>query len=138
MRSIRHHPGNSCYDLSVFVSYVAFGWPAVEAGLQDRRTGGAAPRPVLYDPSQPGSHRATSALPSPRAALSQRLGPGAGSRTPRSENIIISHMWPWTGKGRGTGIPLCQPVRQGPAPRWRWWVCTDICARRRRKAAAAA
>lgn len=54
MKSIRHHPGVSCYEHSVFVSYVAWyladRWGARRA---HRCAGGAAPRPVSLRPPHP-------------------------------------------------------------------------------------
>lgn len=94
MRSIRHHPGMSCYDHSVFVSYVAF--RLARRWKLDYRTAaraGLLHDLYLYDPRQPGSHQGNQCFAHPKAALSNAWAL-CGSLTPKEENIIISHMWP--------------------------------------------
>ena len=93
MRRIRHHFDVTCYDHSVFVSYVAFrmarrlGWDYLAAAR-----GGLLHDLYLYDPKQPGSHPGSQCFDHPKAALKN-----AGELTHLTaveENIIISHMWP--------------------------------------------
>ena len=93
MRRIRHHFDVTCYDHSVFVSYVAFrlarrlGWDYLAAAR-----GGLLHDLYLYDPRQPGSHPGNQCFDHPKAALKN-----AGELTDLTaveENIIISHMWP--------------------------------------------
>lgn len=93
MRGIRHHFDVTCYDHSVFVSYVAFrlarrlGWDYLAAAR-----GGLLHDLYLYDPKQPGSHPGNQCFDHPKAALKN-----AGELTHLTaveENIIISHMWP--------------------------------------------
>ena len=94
MRSIRHHPGMSCYDHSVFVSYVAF--RLARRWKLDYRTAaraGLLHDLYLYDPRQPGSHQGNQCFAHPKAALSNAWAL-CGSLTPKEETIIISHMWP--------------------------------------------
>lgn len=94
LKTIRHHPGVSCYEHSAFVSYVAWrlarrwgadGALAARAGLLHDL--------YLYDPRQPGSHQGNQCFAHPKAALSNAWAL-CGSLTPKEENIIISHMWP--------------------------------------------
>lgn len=93
MRRIRHHFDVTCYDHSVFVSYVAFrlarrlGWDYMAAAR-----GGLLHDLYLYDPRTPGTHPGNQCFDHPKAALKN-----AGELTELTaveENIIISHMWP--------------------------------------------
>ena len=94
MKNIRHHPGVSCYEHSVFVSYVAWvlarKWGADPAAAA---RAGLLHDLYLYDPRQPGSHQGNQCFAHPKAALSNAWAL-CGSLTPKEENIIISHMWP--------------------------------------------
>lgn len=93
MRRIRHHFDVTCYDHSLFVSYVAFRlarrlrWDYMAAAR-----GGLLHDLYLYDPKEPGSHPGNQCFDHPKAALKNA---GQLTRlTPVEENIIISHMWP--------------------------------------------
>ena len=92
MRSIRHHPGVSCYEHSVFVSYVAFrlarrwklDWRmAARAGLLHDL--------YLYDPHTLRSYRQCFAHP---VAALRNADALCGGLSPKEANIIVSHMWP--------------------------------------------
>lgn len=112
MRSIRHHPGMSCYDHSVFVSYVAF--RLARRWKLDYRTAaraGLLHDLYLYDPRQPGSHQGNQCFAHPKAALSNAWAL-CGSLTPKEENIIISTCGPWPGNAAVQGILCGQPGRQ--------------------------
>ena len=75
MREIRHHPGVSCYEHSVFVSYTAFRL-AERMGLDSRTAarGGLLHDLYLYDPHT--LHSSPTCGPSPAA------GPTAGKPMP--------------------------------------------------------
>ena len=79
MREIRHHPGVSCYEHSVFVSYTAFRL-AERMGLDSRTAarGGLLHDLYLYDPHTLHSYQQCFAHPV----------------APKEENIILAHMWP--------------------------------------------
>ena len=92
MKSIRHHPGVSCYEHSVFVSYVA--WYLADRWGADARTAaraGLLHDLYLYDPRTLPSYRQCFAHP---VAALKNAWALCGSLTPMEENIIISHMWP--------------------------------------------
>ncbi len=92
MRDIRHHPGVSCYEHSVFVSYVAFrlarrwglDWcMAARIGLLHDL--------YLYDPRTLRSYRQCFAHPVVALRNADAL---CGGLSPKEANIIVSHMWP--------------------------------------------
>ena len=94
MKQWRHHFSITCYQHSLFVSYVAFrlarkfGWDyraAARAGLLHDL--------YLYDPADSSAHPGNQCLDHPVFALrnARALCPDL---TKREENAIISHMWP--------------------------------------------
>ena len=94
MKDIRHHPGVSCFEHSLFVSYVAF-----RLARRWGRDGRAAARAgllhdlYLYDPRNKSNYHGNQCFAHPVAALKNAWAL-CGSLTPMEENIIISHMWP--------------------------------------------
>lgn len=92
MRGIRHHPGVSCYEHSVFVSYTAFRL-ARRMGLDCRTAarGGLLHDLYLYDPHSLRSYRQCFAHPRAAAKNAAALCGGLSSK---EENIILAHMWP--------------------------------------------
>lgn len=94
MRQIRHHFDVTCYDHSVFVSYVAFRlarrW---KADYVSAARAGLLHDLYLYDPKVKGSHQGNQCFAHPKAALKNAWAL-CGALTPMEENIIISHMWP--------------------------------------------
>lgn len=94
MKQIPHHPGTTCYEHSVFVSYVAFRlarrWgldytAAARAGLLHDL--------YLYNGHDRTQYHGNQCFAHPVAALKNAWAL-CGSLTPMEENIIISHMWP--------------------------------------------
>lgn len=107
MKDIHHHPGTSCFDHSLFVSYVAFRlarrWrldyrAAARAGLLHDL--------YLYDPKERtfthDRYEGLQCFAHPKAALKNAWAL-CGSLTAKEENIIISHMWPLARK-----MPRCR------------------------------
>lgn len=94
MRAIPHHPGASCYEHSVFVSYVAFRL-ARRWGLDFRAAarGGLLHDLYLYDARDHRNYEGNQCFAHPKAALKNARAL-CGSLSPKEENIIISHMWP--------------------------------------------
>ena len=92
MREIRHHPGVSCYEHSVFVSYTAFRL-AERMGLDSRTAarGGLLHDLYLYDPHTLHSYQQCFAHP---VAAARNAAALCGGLTPKEENIILAHMWP--------------------------------------------
>lgn len=92
MRDIAHHPGVSCFEHSLFVSYVAFrlatGWrgdgrAAARAGLLHDL--------YLYDPRSLPSYKQCFAHPRAAARNARDL---CGGLSREEENGILAHMWP--------------------------------------------
>ena len=98
MKEIRHHPGTSCYDHSLFVSYVAFRL-ARRWGLDYRAAAraGLLHDLYLYDPRsrtrEQDRYLGVQCFAHPREALKNAWAL-CGALTPKEENCIISHMWP--------------------------------------------
>lgn len=92
MKSIRHHPGVSCYEHSVFVSYVA--WYLADRWGADARTAaraGLLHDLYLYDPRSLPSWRQCFAHP---VAAARNAAALEGALSPKEENCILAHMWP--------------------------------------------
>lgn len=94
MKSIRHHPGVSCYEHSVFVSYVA--WYLADRWGADARTAaraGLLHDLYLYDPRDKSAHPGNQCFDHPVAALrnAKALCPDL---TEREANAILTHMFP--------------------------------------------
>ena len=94
MKQWRHHFSITCYEHSLFVSYMAFriarrlGWDfraAARAGLLHDL--------YLYDPADRSAHPGNQCLDHPEFALrnAQALCPDLSEQ---EKNAIISHMWP--------------------------------------------
>lgn len=94
MKSIHHHPGTSCYEHSVFVSYVAFRL-ARRWGLDYMAAarGGLLHDLYLYDPKDRSAHPGNQCLDHPEFAL-RNAEALCGRLSSKERNIIISHMWP--------------------------------------------
>ena len=93
MRQLPHHPGVSCYEHSVFVSYVAFRL-ARRWGLDCRSCArcGLLHDLYLYRWNDQSAHPGNQCLDHPVFALrnAEKLTP----LTPKERNIILAHMWP--------------------------------------------
>ena len=96
MKRWRHHFSITCYQHSLFVSYVAFrlaryfGWDyraAARAGLLHDL--------YLYDPADGSAHPGNQCFDHPRFAA--RNAAALTPLTPKERNIILSHMWPLGG-----------------------------------------
>lgn len=94
MRAIPHHPGASCYQHSVFVSYVAF--RVARRWGMDYRTAaraGLLHDLYLYDAHDKTKYYGNQCFAHPVNALKNAWAL-CGSLSPKEENIIVSHMWP--------------------------------------------
>lgn len=92
MREIHHHPGVSCYEHCVFVSYTAFRMAGKWGG--DRRAAaraGLLHDLYLYDPKSLPSYRQCFAHP---VAALRNAWALCGELTPAEADGILSHMWP--------------------------------------------
>ena len=92
MKEIRHHPGVSCFEHSLFVSYVAF--RLAERWRGNRR--GAARAGLLHDlylyaPTSLPSSKQCFAPPLAAVRNARAL---CGELSPQEENGILPHMWP--------------------------------------------
>lgn len=93
MKSIRHHPGVSCYEHSVFVSYVA--WYLADRWGADARTAaraGLLHDLYLYRWNDQSAHPGNQCLDHPEFAL--RNAQTITKLSPMEKNIIQAHMWP--------------------------------------------
>ena len=93
MKQWRHHFSTTCYQHSLFVSYVAFrlaryfGWDyraAARAGLLHDL--------YLYDPADGSAHPGNQCLDHPEFAL--RNASALTILSEKERNIIQAHMWP--------------------------------------------
>ena len=88
MKSIRHHPGVSCYEHSVFVSYVA--WYLADRWGADARTAaraGLLHDLYLYDPRTLPSYRQCFAHP---VAAAENAAALCGGLTAREKNGYLN------------------------------------------------
>ena len=94
MKQWRHHRDITCYEHSVFVSYVSFrlarylGWDyrsAARAGLLHDR--------YLYDPADKSAHPGLQCLDHPEFALRNAVAL-CPDLSDRERNAIVSHMFP--------------------------------------------
>ena len=97
MQGIRHHPGVSCYEHSVFVSYTAFRL-ARKWGLDYRAAAraGLLHDLYLYDSRDTSAHPGWQCFDHPRAAA--RNAAELTALSEKERNIILSHMWPLGGQ----------------------------------------
>ena len=92
MKDIRHHPGVSCFEHSLFVSYVAF-----RLARRWGRDGRAAARAgllhdlYLYDRRSLPSYKQCFAHPLAAERNARAL---CGELSREEENSILAHMWP--------------------------------------------
>ncbi len=93
MRSLPHHPGVSCFEHSIFVSYVAFRL-ARRWGLDWRAAarGGLLHDLYLYRWNDRTAHPGNQCLDHPVFAL--RNAEALTTLTDKERNIILAHMWP--------------------------------------------
>lgn len=92
MRDIRHHPGVSCYEHSVFVSYTAFRLAGRWGGDQRAAArGGLLHDLYLYDPKSLPSYRQCFAHP---IAALRNASALCGGLSSREADAIRAHMWP--------------------------------------------
>lgn len=92
MKEIRHHPGVSCFEHSLFVSYVAFRL-ARRWGLDGRAAAraGLLHDLYLYDPKSLPSYKQCFAHPLAAERNARAL---CGELSREEENGILAHMWP--------------------------------------------
>ncbi len=92
MQRIRHH-GMTCYDHSLFVSYLSFLW-ARKRRLDDRSAARAGlwHDLYLYAGHDRSAHPGLQCFDHPIAAW--RNAKRLTRLSPKEENIILSHMWP--------------------------------------------
>lgn len=93
MRRLPHHPGVSCYEHSVFVSYVAYRL-ARRWGLDARSCArcGLLHDLYLYRWNDRSAHPGNQCLDHPVFAL--RNAEKLTTLTDKERNMILAHMWP--------------------------------------------
>lgn len=94
MEGIRHHFFVTCYDHSVFVSYVAY-LLALRLGADSRAAAraGLLHDLYLYDPRDKSKYEGNQCFAHPKAALKNAMDL-CQDLTPAEENSILTHMWP--------------------------------------------
>ena len=92
MKQIPHHPGASCYEHSVFVSYVAW-YLAGKWGADARAAAraGLLHDLYLYDPRALPAYRQCFAHP---VAAARNAAALCGGLSAKEKNCILAHMWP--------------------------------------------
>ncbi len=94
MEGIRHHYFVTCYDHSVFVSYVAFRLARrLGADYRVAARAGLLHDLYLYDPRDKSKYEGNQCFAHPKAALKNALDL-CQDLTPAEENSILTHMWP--------------------------------------------
>ncbi|NLF34873.1 MAG: HD domain-containing protein [Clostridiales bacterium] len=94
MKAIRHHFWSTCYDHSVFVSYVAFRLARrLGADYVAAARAGLLHDLFLYDPRDKSTYEGTQCFAHPKAAL-KNAAALCGDLSHREENSILTHMWP--------------------------------------------
>ncbi|MDE6108520.1 MAG: HD domain-containing protein [Oscillospiraceae bacterium] len=93
MRQLPHHPGVSCYEHSVFVSYVAYRL-ARRWGLDARSCArcGLLHDLYLYRWNDQSAHPGLQCFDHPEFAL--RNAEALTTLTDKERNAILAHMWP--------------------------------------------
>lgn len=96
MRQWIHHPGVTCFEHSVFVSYIAFRL-ARRWGKDYRMAArmGLLHDLYLYDPADRSAHPGNQCFDHPVAAC--RNAEALMELSDKERNIILSHMWPLGG-----------------------------------------
>lgn len=94
MRDIRHHPGTTCYEHSVFVAYTAFRL-ARRWGLDYKAAAraGLLHDLYLYDSRDRSAYEGWQCFAHPKAAL-KNADALVNDLSEKEKNSIISHMWP--------------------------------------------
>ena len=94
MRAIKHHPGTSCYEHSVFVAYAVFRL-ARRLGLDYKAVAraGLLHDLYLYDSRDRSAYEGWQCFAHPKAAL-RNADALVGNLSQKEANSIISHMWP--------------------------------------------
>lgn len=93
MRQWIHHPGVTCFEHSVFVSYIAF--RLARRWRKDYRMAarmGLLHDLYLYDPADRSAHPGNQCFDHPVAAC--RNAEALMELSDKERNIILSHMWP--------------------------------------------
>lgn len=94
MRTIQHHYFVTCYDHSVFVSYVAYRIARrLGADCRQAARAGLLHDLYLYDPRDKSKYHGNQCFAHPKAAL-KNAAELCGDLTPAEENSILTHMWP--------------------------------------------
>lgn len=92
MKAIRHHPGVSCFEHSLFVSYVAFRLAGRWRGDSRKAArAGLLHDLYLYDPRSLPSYKQCFVHPLAAERNARAL---CGGLSPEEENGILAHMWP--------------------------------------------
>jgi len=94
MDEIRHHFHVTCYEHSVFVSYVAFRLARrFGADYRAAARAGLLHDLYLYDPHDRSCYEGNQCFAHPKAALKNALEL-CSDLSPAEENSILAHMWP--------------------------------------------
>ena len=103
MQQIPHHPGTTCFEHSVFVSYVAFRMARrLKLDYMAAARAGLLHDLYLYDPRDRSAHPGSQCIDHPRFAL-RNARALCGELSEKEKNIILSHMWPLSPK-----MPHCR------------------------------
>ena len=93
MRAIPHHIGMTCYEHSVFVSYIAFRMAnKMSLDAKAAARGGLLHDFYLYSPEERSRLNGSHSFLHPKIALVNAMK--LCEITDKEKNIILSHMWP--------------------------------------------
>lgn len=94
MREIPHHFFVTCYEHSVFVSYVSFRLARrLGADCSEAARAGLLHDLYLYDPRDKSCYEGNQCFAHPKAAL-KNAAQLCCDLTPAEKNSILTHMWP--------------------------------------------
>ncbi len=126
MQDIPHHFFVTCYEHSVFVSYVAFRIARrLGADYREAARAGLLHDLYLYDPRDRSRYQGNQCFAHPKAAL-KNAAELCGDLSPAEENSILTYSGPSPPICRNTRWPILSTWPTSSARRWRYVTFTGL------------